>query len=135
MPSIEDVADSEIDNSLTEDEEPIIKYQRFNSSSAVSDILNRDAISCLHPTSHFLALGAHSGRVYLTTPDGSKDIKKFEVHGASVNDIDADENGNHLVSCSDDGILGVLFVQISFNHPNLHISIFLYRPGRHTCRP
>lgn len=54
-----------------EEEEPRLKYQRLGpAGSDVADILASDVASCLCVSERMLALGMHSGRVYLLSCAG-----------------------------------------------------------------
>ncbi|KAJ1561457.1 hypothetical protein HK405_003882 [Cladochytrium tenue] len=83
-----------------EDEEPKLKYQRL--AGTLSDTLKKDAVSTMAVSDRFLALGTHWGVVHILDLNGN-DVKKFEAHSATVNEISIDTNGEYIASASDDG--------------------------------
>ncbi|PRP83024.1 RING zinc finger-containing protein [Planoprotostelium fungivorum] len=95
--SSEDLEESSEDE---EQEEPKLKYQRLGSS--VSDILRKDAASCMTVHSKFLALGTHWGVVYILDFNGNE-IKRFASHSTTINELSVDTAGEYIASCSDDG--------------------------------
>nr|XP_009677728.1 PREDICTED: vacuolar protein sorting-associated protein 41 homolog isoform X3 [Struthio camelus australis] len=66
-----------IDNKEDEsEEEPKLKYERL--SNGVTEILQKDAASCMTVHEKFLALGTHYGKVYLLDVQGNI-TQKFDV--------------------------------------------------------
>ncbi|KAJ3216670.1 Vacuolar protein sorting-associated protein 41 [Clydaea vesicula] len=85
------------------DEEPKLKYQRLpNVSSAITN----DTISTMGVSDRFLALGTHSGKLKILDFDGN-DVKKFDAHSATINQISIDTNGEYVCSSSDDGKIAI----------------------------
>ncbi|XP_014389863.1 PREDICTED: vacuolar protein sorting-associated protein 41 homolog, partial [Myotis brandtii] len=82
------------------EEEPKLKYERL--SNGVTEILQKDAASCMTVHDKFLALGTHYGKVYLLDVQGNI-TQKFDVSPVKINQISLDESGEHLGVCSEDG--------------------------------
>ncbi|XP_069469381.1 vacuolar protein sorting-associated protein 41 homolog isoform X2 [Ambystoma mexicanum] len=82
------------------EEEPKLKYERL--SNGVTDILQKDAASCMTVHEKFLALGTHNGKVYLLDVQGNV-TQKFEISQVKINQISLDEDGEHVGICSEDG--------------------------------
>lgn len=82
------------------EEEPKLKYERL--SNGVTDILQKDAASCMTVHEKFLALGTHNGKVYLLDVQGNI-TQKFEISQVKINQISLDEDGEHVGICSEDG--------------------------------
>uniref|UniRef100_A0A673C4M9 Vacuolar protein sorting-associated protein 41 homolog n=1 Tax=Sphaeramia orbicularis TaxID=375764 RepID=A0A673C4M9_9TELE len=87
---------------FTEDseEEPKLKYERL--SNGVTEILQKDAASCMTVHDKFLALGTHFGKVFLLDIQGNV-TQKFEISSVKINQISLDESGEHVGICSEDG--------------------------------
>ncbi|KAK7123924.1 hypothetical protein R3I93_022129 [Phoxinus phoxinus] len=90
------------DESEEEDteEEPKLKYERL--TNGVTEILQKDAASCMTVHDKFLALGTHFGKVYLLDIQGNV-TQKFEISPVKINQISLDESGDHVGVCSEDG--------------------------------
>ncbi|XP_051024063.1 vacuolar protein sorting-associated protein 41 homolog isoform X2 [Acomys russatus] len=86
------------------EEEPKLKYERL--SNGVTEILQKDAASCMTVHDKFLALGTHYGKVYLLDVQGNI-TQKFDVSPVKINQISLDESGEHMGVCSEDGKLQV----------------------------
>uniref|UniRef100_A0A7N6AL36 Vacuolar protein sorting-associated protein 41 homolog n=1 Tax=Anabas testudineus TaxID=64144 RepID=A0A7N6AL36_ANATE len=88
--------------SIEEDseEEPKLKYERL--SNGVTEILQKDAASCMTVHDKFLALGTHFGKVFLLDIQGNI-TQKFEISSVKINQISLDESGEHVGICSEDG--------------------------------
>eukprot|EP00058_Branchiostoma_floridae_P023305 XP_002608795.1 hypothetical protein BRAFLDRAFT_125598 [Branchiostoma floridae] len=100
----EEEEDSESDES--EEEEPKLKYERVGND--LSDILRKDAASCMAVHEKFLALGTHWGMVHVLDHQGNRiSSKEYAVHQTTVNQISLDQNGDNMASCSDDGKVAV----------------------------
>ncbi|KAF4801471.1 Vacuolar protein sorting-associated protein 41 like protein [Turdus rufiventris] len=82
------------------EEEPKLKYERL--SNGVTEILQKDAASCMTVHEKFLALGTHYGKVYLLDVQGNI-TQKFDVSPVKINQISLDESGEHMGVCSEDG--------------------------------
>ncbi|OXB54655.1 hypothetical protein ASZ78_003487 [Callipepla squamata] len=93
----ESTDESEEDES---EEEPKLKYERL--SNGVTEILQKDAASCMTVHEKFLALGTHYGKVYLLDVQGNI-TQKFDVSPVKINQISLDESGEHMGVCSEDG--------------------------------
>uniref|UniRef100_A0A8C2SAX8 Vps41 beta-propeller domain-containing protein n=1 Tax=Capra hircus TaxID=9925 RepID=A0A8C2SAX8_CAPHI len=78
------------------EEEPKLKYERL--SNGVTEILQKDAASCMTVHDKFLALGTHYGKVYLLDVQGNI-TQKFDV----INQVSLDESGEHMGVCAEDG--------------------------------
>ncbi|XP_035173483.1 vacuolar protein sorting-associated protein 41 homolog isoform X3 [Oxyura jamaicensis] len=82
------------------EEEPKLKYERL--SNGVTEILQKDAASCMTVHEKFLALGTHYGKVYLLDVQGNI-TQKFDVSPVKINQISLDESGEYMGVCSEDG--------------------------------
>ncbi|GMH45969.1 hypothetical protein BSKO_13933 [Bryopsis sp. KO-2023] len=91
-----------------EEEEPRLKYQRLGpAGSDVAEILASDVASCLCVSERMLALGTHSGSVYLLSCAGDK-VKHFQNHKQAVRDLCFDGAAEFIGSCSDDGSVVII---------------------------
>ncbi|KAH9500097.1 Vacuolar protein sorting-associated protein 41 [Bulinus truncatus] len=102
----DDDDDEEEDSSSTEDTdedvEPKLKYERL--ANDVTNILSKDAASCIAVHAKFLALGTHWGTIHILDHIGNNiREKEISAHTTTVNQISIDANGDYLASCSDDG--------------------------------
>ncbi|XP_055277135.1 vacuolar protein sorting-associated protein 41 homolog isoform X2 [Moschus berezovskii] len=82
------------------EEEPKLKYERL--SNGVTEILQKDAASCMTVHDKFLALGTHYGKVYLLDVQGNI-TQKFDVSPVKINQVSLDESGEHMGVCAEDG--------------------------------
>uniref|UniRef100_A0A8C2CQG9 Vacuolar protein sorting-associated protein 41 homolog n=1 Tax=Cyprinus carpio TaxID=7962 RepID=A0A8C2CQG9_CYPCA len=82
------------------EEEPKLKYERL--TNGVTEVLQKDAASCMTVHDKFLALGTHFGKVYLLDIQGNV-TQKFEISLVKINQISLDESGDHVGICSEDG--------------------------------
>ncbi|XP_042202802.1 vacuolar protein sorting-associated protein 41 homolog isoform X2 [Callorhinchus milii] len=82
------------------EEEPKLKYERL--ANGVTEILKKDAASCMTVHDKFLALGTHQGKVYLLDIQGNK-TQQFDISSVKVNQISLDESGEHVGICTEDG--------------------------------
>ncbi|KAF3703710.1 Vacuolar protein sorting-associated protein 41 -like protein S53 [Channa argus] len=96
-PGEESTEESEEEDS---EEEPKLKYERL--SNGVTEILQKDAASCMTVHDKFLALGTHFGKVFLLDIQGNI-TQKFEISSVKINQISLDESGEHVGICSEDG--------------------------------
>uniref|UniRef100_A0A671K648 Vacuolar protein sorting-associated protein 41 homolog n=1 Tax=Sinocyclocheilus anshuiensis TaxID=1608454 RepID=A0A671K648_9TELE len=96
------LSEESTDESEEEDteEEPKLKYERL--TNGVTEILQKDAASCMTVHDKFLALGTHFGKVYLLDIQGNV-TQKFEISPVKINQISLDESGDHVGICSEDG--------------------------------
>uniref|UniRef100_A0A673FWU6 Vacuolar protein sorting-associated protein 41 homolog n=1 Tax=Sinocyclocheilus rhinocerous TaxID=307959 RepID=A0A673FWU6_9TELE len=92
------------------EEEPKLKYERL--TNGVTEILQKDAASCMTVHDKFLALGTHFGKVYLLDIQGNV-TQKFEISSVKINQISLDESGDHVGICSEDGKVVALHPQFS----------------------
>uniref|UniRef100_A0A8C9T983 Vacuolar protein sorting-associated protein 41 homolog n=1 Tax=Scleropages formosus TaxID=113540 RepID=A0A8C9T983_SCLFO len=106
-PSDDSTDDSEEEES---EEEPKLKYERL--ANGVTEILQKDAASCMTVHDKFLALGTHFGKVYLLDVQGNV-TQKFEISSVKINQISLDEGGEHVGICSEDGKVVALHPQFS----------------------
>ena len=95
----------EDDDEEEEEDEPLLKYQRLGAS--VQDLLVQDGASCVSVSDKVLAVGTCEGRVLVFDSLGFFEIKRFDAHGATVNDIGFDQGNEYVASCSDDGTVVV----------------------------
>nr|CAB3267642.1 Vacuolar protein sorting-associated protein 41 [Phallusia mammillata] len=87
-------------------EEPQLKYDRMGND--LLEILRKDAASCIALHEKFVALGTHWGTVHILDHQGNNITnKQFTSHSTTVTGIALDEPGEHVASCSDDGIVSV----------------------------
>uniref|UniRef100_A0A8C2H3E9 Vacuolar protein sorting-associated protein 41 homolog n=1 Tax=Cyprinus carpio TaxID=7962 RepID=A0A8C2H3E9_CYPCA len=117
MAEVEDqgrkLSEESTDESEEEDteEEPKLKYERL--TNGVTEVLQKDAASCMTVHDKFLALGTHFGKVYLLDIQGNV-TQKFEIASlklslcncyllVKINQISLDESGDHVGICSEDG--------------------------------
>uniref|UniRef100_A0A8C1XJS9 Vacuolar protein sorting-associated protein 41 homolog n=1 Tax=Cyprinus carpio TaxID=7962 RepID=A0A8C1XJS9_CYPCA len=102
------------------------KYERL--TNGVTEILQKDAASCMTVHDKFLALGTHFGKVYLLDIQGNV-TQKFEISPVKINQISLDESGDHVGICSEDGKVQVfgLYTREGF-HENFDcpIKLLLY---------
>ncbi|XP_078703981.1 vacuolar protein sorting-associated protein 41 homolog isoform X2 [Branchiostoma floridae x Branchiostoma belcheri] len=104
--SDEEEEEEESDSDESEEEEPKLKYERVGND--LSDILRKDAASCMAVHEKFLALGTHWGMVHVLDHQGNRiSSKEYAVHQTTVNQISLDQNGDNMASCSDDGKVAV----------------------------
>ncbi|KAH6589434.1 hypothetical protein BASA61_005623 [Batrachochytrium salamandrivorans] len=92
--------DDNDDDDDDDDDEPKLKYQRL--IGTVSDMLKKDAVSCMGVSHRFLAVGTHWGVVHIMDLFGTQ-VKRFQSHTATVNQVSIDDNGEFVASASDDG--------------------------------
>uniref|UniRef100_A0A9J7WY03 Vacuolar protein sorting-associated protein 41 homolog n=2 Tax=Cyprinus carpio TaxID=7962 RepID=A0A9J7WY03_CYPCA len=99
MAEVEDqgrkLSEESTDESEEEDteEEPKLKYERL--TNGVTEVLQKDAASCMTVHDKFLALGTHFGKVYLLDIQGNV-TQKFEISLVKINQISLDESGDHV---------------------------------------
>uniref|UniRef100_A0A8C8G388 Vps41 beta-propeller domain-containing protein n=1 Tax=Oncorhynchus tshawytscha TaxID=74940 RepID=A0A8C8G388_ONCTS len=124
-PSEESTDDSEEEDS---EEEPKLKYERL--ANGVTEILQKDAASCMTVHDKFLALGTHFGKVFLLDIQGNL-TQKFEISPVKINQISLDESGEHMGICSEDGKVQVfgLYTREGFHEnfdcPDTIVCLFL----------
>lgn len=87
-----------------EEEEPTLKYSRLKAS--VPDILKKDSASALAVSDRVLALGTHSGAIYILDEQGNL-IKGFRSHSASVLDLVIDTTSEFIGSAGMDGLVSI----------------------------
>uniref|UniRef100_A0A8C1XN56 Vacuolar protein sorting-associated protein 41 homolog n=1 Tax=Cyprinus carpio TaxID=7962 RepID=A0A8C1XN56_CYPCA len=104
------------------------KYERL--TNGVTEILQKDAASCMTVHDKFLALGTHFGKVYLLDIQGNV-TQKFEISPVKINQISLDESGDHVGICSEDGKVQVfgLYTREGF-HENFDCPIKLMLTNR-----
>ena len=69
-------------------------------------MLRNDYASCIRAHEKFLVIGTQNGFVYVFDLNGNE-IKRFYAHSSAVNGVSIDENGETVISCSDDGLVVV----------------------------
>uniref|UniRef100_A0A224Z3G9 Vacuolar protein-sorting protein n=1 Tax=Rhipicephalus zambeziensis TaxID=60191 RepID=A0A224Z3G9_9ACAR len=93
------------DQELSDEEEemePKLRYERILND--MPEILRNGAASCIAVHPKFIALGMHSGVVYILDHQGNNiRNKELQLHKDSVLQLSIDEQGDHLASCSRDG--------------------------------
>uniref|UniRef100_A0A8C8LV20 Vps41 beta-propeller domain-containing protein n=1 Tax=Oncorhynchus tshawytscha TaxID=74940 RepID=A0A8C8LV20_ONCTS len=96
--------------------------------NGVTEILQKDAASCMTVHDKFLALGTHFGKVFLLDIQGNL-TQKFEISPVKINQISLDESGEHMGICSEDGKVQVfgLYTREGF-HENFDcpVKLLLY---------
>ncbi|KAK9124041.1 hypothetical protein Sjap_013643 [Stephania japonica] len=109
-----------------EEEEPRLKYQRMGGS--IPSLLANDTASCIAVAERMIALGTHDGAVHILDFLGNQ-VKEFNAHTATVNDLSFDVEGEYIGSCSDDGfvVINSLFtdetLKIDYHRPIKAIAI------------
>lgn len=97
--------DGDQDQELSDEEEemePKLRYERILND--MPEILRNGAASCIAVHPKFIALGMHSGLVYILDHQGNNiRNKELQLHKDSVLQLSIDEQGDHLASCSRDG--------------------------------
>ncbi|KYR00389.1 RING zinc finger-containing protein [Tieghemostelium lacteum] len=88
------------DSKEIEEIEPILKYNRL--AYDITEILKKDAASCMAVHPKFLVLGTHWGSVSIHDFEGNE-IKKFDCHTTTITELVIDPTGDYIASCSDDG--------------------------------
>lgn len=83
-----------------EDEEPILKYSRFEGS--LPKILADDSVSAFTLCSKYIVLGSHNGLVYILNLQGAE-VRKYRAHSAAVSGVSIDKDGAIVASASIDG--------------------------------
>lgn len=99
------MASSETD-SIDEEVEPKLKYVRM--SNDLTNILLKDAASCIAVHPKLVCLGTHWGSVHLLDHEGNVIGNKLPSHTVSVNAISIDAAGETIASCSDDGKIHIV---------------------------
>lgn len=87
-----------------DEEEPTLKYSRLKGS--VPDVLKKDSASALAVSDRILALGTHSGAIYILDEQGNL-VKGFRSHSASVMDLVIDSTSEFIGSAGMDGIVSI----------------------------
>ncbi|UZJ51584.1 hypothetical protein CBS101457_000904 [Exobasidium rhododendri] len=101
---IVEVTSDDDDDDDDDDEEPTLKYSRLKGS--VPDVLKKDTASCVAVSDRFLALGTHSGAIYILDEQGNL-IKGFRSHTASVLDLVIDSTSDFIGSAGMDGLVSI----------------------------
>uniref|UniRef100_UPI00398E8932 vacuolar protein sorting-associated protein 41 homolog isoform X2 n=1 Tax=Pristiophorus japonicus TaxID=55135 RepID=UPI00398E8932 len=96
---------AEVEQEEDSEEEPKLKYERL--ANGVTEILQKDAASCMTVHDKFLALGTHHGKVYLLDIQGDV-TQRFDISSVKVNQVSLDESGEHIGICSEDGKVQVV---------------------------
>ncbi|KAJ3188513.1 Vacuolar protein sorting-associated protein 41 [Irineochytrium annulatum] len=111
----EDEEEDESEEEEADDEEPQLKYQRL--AGTLGETLKKDAVSCMAVCDRFLALGTHWGIVHILDLNGN-DVKRFECHSATINEVSIDTQGEFVASAGDDGkiVINSLYTTESWPH-------------------
>ncbi|XP_064456736.1 vacuolar protein sorting-associated protein 41 homolog isoform X2 [Ornithodoros turicata] len=111
-------SNDEQDEDLSEDEEepePKLQYERLTGD--LPGILRNDAASCIAVHPKLLALGMHSGVIYILDHQGNNSRNdQLKPHTKSLTQISIDNSGEYLASCSNDG---KVIVQGLYSHENI----------------
>lgn len=84
--------------------EPVFKYEILHGS--VADILAQDSISALAVASERLAVGMHSGAIFVLRTDGTLE-RALHLHSAAVHDVVFDTSGETVGSAGMDGHVAI----------------------------
>ena len=82
-------------------DEPHLKYERMGSDLAL--LLANEPATCLCVHPKLILVGTGPGRVHVFDHLGNRVRPARQPHSLCVNQISADEAGEHVASCSDDG--------------------------------
>jgi len=81
---------------------PLFKYLRI--SCDLRTILENESVSCIAAHSKVLFLGTAWGKLRALDHEGNINFEnKFPEHNFAINQISADEKGEYIGTCSDDG--------------------------------
>lgn len=83
-----------------EEEEPILKYSRFE--GAISHILADDSVSAFDLCPTLIVIGSHNGIIYILDLKGSE-RKRYRAHSAGISAISIDKYGGTVASAGIDG--------------------------------
>lgn len=86
------------------DDEPAFHLDALGAS--VNDIVARDSISAMAVCYSYVALGMHSGMIYVLTREGHLE-KVFRFHSAAVLDLVFDTHGEFVGSAGMDGMVAI----------------------------
>uniref|UniRef100_A0A1B0CTY4 Putative vacuolar assembly/sorting protein vps41 n=1 Tax=Lutzomyia longipalpis TaxID=7200 RepID=A0A1B0CTY4_LUTLO len=116
-----DDPETETESCAEEDVEPKLKYVRM--SNDLQNILNKDTISCIAVHPKFLCVGTHWGEVHLLDHQGNTVSQRVNVphHMVAVNQISVDGKGEHIGTCSDDGMVIISGLCTDENNQKLNI--------------
>uniref|UniRef100_A0A1L8DVT6 Vacuolar protein sorting-associated protein 41 homolog n=1 Tax=Nyssomyia neivai TaxID=330878 RepID=A0A1L8DVT6_9DIPT len=116
-----DDPETETESCAEEDVEPKLKYIRM--SNDLQNILNKDTISCIAVHPKFLCVGTHWGEVHLLDHQGNTVSQRVNVphHMVAVNQISVDGKGEHIGTCSDDGMVIISGLCTNENNQKLNI--------------
>ncbi|KAF0294963.1 Vacuolar protein sorting-associated protein 41 [Amphibalanus amphitrite] len=93
------------DSSEEPADEPHLKYERMGSDLALLLAAEPATCLCVHPK--LVLVGTGLGRVHVFDHLGNRVRPARQPHTLCVNEISADEAGEHVASCSDDGTVCV----------------------------
>lgn len=97
--------DMQLINSDDDSDEPQLQYCRL--SSSIHEILEFQKCTAFATAPRFLALGTDAGSVHLLDFHGNE-IRRFQNHISTVNDIVFDTTFEYMASCGSDGSVTVL---------------------------
>eukprot|EP01133_Synstelium_polycarpum_P008140 gene8140-9554_t len=89
-----------VEGEQEDDIEPILNYTRLG--HGVTEILKKDAASCMAVHPKFIVLGTHWGSITIHDFEGDE-IKRFDSHTATITEVAIDPSGDYIASCSEDG--------------------------------
>lgn len=90
--------------STTADTEPAFHMDVLGAS--IQDILQKDTLSAMAVSSKSIAMGMHSGMIYIVSRSGHLE-KGFRFHSATVLDLVFDTTGDFIGSAGMDGIVAI----------------------------
>ncbi|KAI8897190.1 hypothetical protein BC833DRAFT_527326 [Globomyces pollinis-pini] len=81
-------------------DEPLLKYSKL--SASLTELLDKDNISCLSLSDRFMAIGTHWGTIHLMDLIGTP-VKTWKCHTSTVNNLCIDNQGDYIASAGGDG--------------------------------
>ena len=90
--------------------EPMFKYEHIGGT--LHDVCARDTISALAAATDRVAVGMHSGMIYVLHTDGSLE-RGFRFHTAAVNSLVFDTTGEFVASAGLDGLVAIASLHTS----------------------
>lgn len=89
---------------ISEDEEPEPSLNYTKLRGGVADVFKKDTASIMAVSDRFLALGTHSGMIYILDIEGNL-VKGFKSHTASILALNIDRSSEFVASAGMDGEL------------------------------
>lgn len=87
-------------------DEPFLKYERPG-ADLQQLLVSGDTATCLCVHAKFVIVGTASGRVHVFDHLGHRVQQPSQPHSLAVNQLSTTTAGDHVVSCSDDGLVHV----------------------------